>query len=157
MQEPVPVGLAELAEFDRAECLRLLGAAVLGRVIFTDAAMLTALPVTFVLDDEEVVFRAGEGSALATATRRAVVAFEADALDPDTHVGWTVLGVGSTYEVTDAVRLGGLVRSALLPWAPAGPALTIALHMQQLSGRWLRPSRDPAVPVDHVAVIAGRG
>jgi hypothetical protein len=148
---PEPVGLAGIG---LAECLRLLGSQVVGRVIFTDAAMPTALPVTFVLDEGEIVFRAGEGSVLATATRRAVVAFEADELDPATHAGWTVLGVGSTSEVTDPARLAGFVGSTLPAWAPAGSALTIALHIQHLSGRWLRPSSD-SVPVDHPAMVAG--
>ena len=44
-------------------------------MIFTEAAMPTAQPVSYLLDDEEVVFRTAGGGKLAVATRHHVVAF----------------------------------------------------------------------------------
>lgn len=139
---PESADLDQLAEIDRDECLRLLSRGHLGRVIYTDAAMPTALPVTFNLDHGEIVFRAGGGSRLALATREAVVAFEADEIDPVSLRGWCVLGVGHTYEVTDPDRRAGLLQPLPTPWAPAGPTVTIAIRLQRITGRRLCPDTD---------------
>ncbi|MFC4943212.1 pyridoxamine 5'-phosphate oxidase family protein [Pseudonocardia sp. GCM10023141] len=82
---------------------------------------------------------------LAQATRHDVVAFEADEIDPATLRGWSVLGAGHTYEVTDQERLAGLLEPTPIPWAPAGPTVTIAVRLQRLTGRRLCPSPDTLV------------
>lgn len=122
----------EFVELDRAECLRLLGTAAIGRVVFTESALPAARPVTYLLDDEEVVFCTAGDATLAAATRRHVVAFETDRIDEVTHTGWSVLGVGEAYEVLDPARLAEL--AARLP-APRGGGHTISIPLQRLSGR----------------------
>lgn len=133
------VGIADPAPLDRAECLRLLRQEVVGRVVFTDAAMPTALPVLYAVNEGEIVFRARLGGMLARMVHHVVVAFEADAISPATLVGWSVVGVGETYEVTDAVRLDDLAEAHLFPWAPIGPAVTVAIRLQRLTGARLIP------------------
>ncbi|GAA5134652.1 pyridoxamine 5'-phosphate oxidase family protein [Pseudonocardia adelaidensis] len=130
-------------ELEEAECLRLLTKSEIGRVVFTDAALPAAQPVTYVLDDQEVVFRTGGGSKLAAATRGAVVAFQVDEIDPSTRTGWTVLGVGEAYEVLFPERLAELATRMPRPWAPSRTAHTIAVPLQRLTGRRL-----VAVPAD---------
>jgi uncharacterized protein len=127
----------ELVELDEAECLRLLAGSEIGRVVFTDAALPAAQPVTYLLDDTEIVFRTGNGSKLAAASRNAVVAFQADRIDPSTRTGWTVLGVGQAYEVIVPQRLAELAERMPAPWAPDRTAHTIAIPLQRLSGRRL--------------------
>jgi uncharacterized protein len=129
--------IVELVELDEAECLRLLAGHEIGRVVFTDAALPAAQPVTYVLDDEEVVFRTGGGGKLAAATRNAVVAFQVDRIDTDMGTGWTVLGVGQAYEVVVPERLAELAERMPTPWAPNPTAHTIAIPLQRLSGRRL--------------------
>jgi uncharacterized protein len=131
--------IVELVELDEAECLRLLAECEIGRVVFTDAALPAAQPVTYLLDGEEVVFRTGGGSKLAAATRGAVVAFQADEIDTRTRTGWTVLGVGETYEVLVPRRLAELAERMPEPWAPNSTAHTIAIPLQRLTGRCLVP------------------
>lgn len=136
--------VVELVELDEAECLRLLAGHEIGRVVFTEAALPAAQPVTYLLDEEEIVFRTAGGSRLAAATRNAVVAFQVDRIDPDTRTGWTVLGVGQAYEVVVPERLADLAERIPAPWARQSTALTIAIPLQRLSGRRLLvgPSRD---------------
>jgi uncharacterized protein len=134
---PDRTATVELLELDRAECLRLLAGHAIGRVVFTDAALPAAQPVTYLLDDEEIVFRTGGGGKLAAATRNAVVAFQVDRLDPCTRTGWTVLGVGQAYEVVVPERLADLAERAPAPWAPRRTPHTIAIPLQRLSGRRL--------------------
>jgi uncharacterized protein len=128
---------AELIELDEAECLRLLAGCEIGRVVFTDAALPAAQPVTYLLDDQEVVFRTGGGSKLVAATRNAVVAFQVDEIDLRTRTGWTVLGVGEAYEVNEPERLADLAERMPAPWAPNRTAHTIAIPLQRLTGRRL--------------------
>jgi len=139
-----PDGMSESKGIDRDGCLRLLGRHGLGRVIFTESALPTALPVTFAVDLGEIVFRVRDRSALAHATRHAVVAFEVDEIDAVALSGWSVVAVGETYEVTDPVRLHRLSAVHMPPWAPAGPALTVAVRLQRLTG-----SRLSCVPATH--------
>jgi uncharacterized protein len=117
----------ELVDLTRGDCLRLLGARVLGRVVFTASAMPAVQPVSYVLHGDEVVFRVADKGSLSTATRHAVVGFHVDDIDPTTHIGWSVLGVGQAYEITDTDR-----RSV----PPAGPAShTVAVPLQELTGQ----------------------
>lgn len=131
----------ELVELDEAECFRLLTGHEIGRVVFTDAALPAAQPVTYLIDDGEVVFRAGRGGKLAAATRNAVVAFQVDRIDTGTRTGWTVLGVGKAYEVVGPTRLAELADRMPLPWAPHRTGHTIAIPMQELTGRRWSPYR----------------
>lgn len=130
-------GRADLVEIDRAECLRLLATADLGRVIYTEGAMPAAHPVTYVLDGEEIVFRSAGGPTLVAATRGAVVAFQVDQIDAQDHTGWSVLGIGQAYEVTDRSRQSALVRLLHSPWPPTRGGHTISMPLARLTGRRL--------------------
>ena len=109
---------AELGELDRGECLRLLGKSTVGRVVFTEGALPAAHPVTYLLDDEEVIFRTAAGSKLAAAARHQIVGFQADAADPHLRRPG-----GSTIW---AVSLTGPRRPRLLSSSPLIPACSNA-------------------------------
>ncbi|GAA0922301.1 pyridoxamine 5'-phosphate oxidase family protein [Pseudonocardia zijingensis] len=132
---------AELAELERADCLRLLTAERVGRVVFSEAALPAALPVNYVLDGEEVVFRTARGGRLATMVPGKVVAFEVDDFDLATRTGWSVLGVGEAYQVCDPERLTELAESGPELWVPQRRDVVVRLPLQVLSGRRIfRPS-----------------
>jgi nitroimidazol reductase NimA-like FMN-containing flavoprotein (pyridoxamine 5'-phosphate oxidase superfamily) len=131
----------ELVDLHREECLRLLAVETIGRVVYTEAALPAAHPVTYCLDRDEVVFRTGYGSKLAAAARHRVVGFEVDAYHLPTRTGWSVLGVGVAYEVTDSDRLAALAARMPAPWAPDRTEHTIAVPLQRLTGRRLVPAQ----------------
>ena len=131
---------ADLMDMTRSECLRLLSKSVIGRVVYSAAAMPAAQPVSFVLDGEEIVFRVADGTALAQATRHAIVGFEADDIDPTTSAGWWVLGVGETYEVTDPERLAEVTTDHAAAGLRNDTAHIIAVPLQLLIGRRLHPA-----------------
>ena len=135
-----PTG-AELVELDRGACLRLLATSAIGRVIFTDGALPAAQPVTYLLAGEEIIFRTANGSKLAAATRNTIVAFEVDEIDSVNRSGWSVLGVGHAYEVTDPQRLADLADSTVHSWVPGRLLHTIAVPLQRLTGRQLSESQ----------------
>ena len=129
----------ELTELGRDECLRLVAGGVVGRVVFTEAALPAAHPVAYLLDGGEVVFRTANGGKLAAATLHHVVAFQVDEVDPAGRTGWSVLGVGEAYEVTDARRLADLAARMPAPWAANQDSHTIAIPLQRLTGRVVGP------------------
>src|SRR5689334_24972733 len=91
----------------RGECLVLLAGGQVGRVVYTEDALPAARPVTYVLDGEEIVFRATPGSSLAGAARR-VVGFEVDAMDVAMRSGWSVTGAARAGRAPDPDRPGSL-------------------------------------------------
>ncbi|MEV4926821.1 pyridoxamine 5'-phosphate oxidase family protein [Streptomyces roseoverticillatus] len=113
-------------ELTRAESLRLLRTVSLGRVVFTRRALPAIRPVNHVVDGGHIVIRTHEGTALAglaataqqpgtAAVRRVVVAYEADAIDPVTHLGWSVVVTGYCMPVTDPDELASCA-ALLKPW-----------------------------------------
>lgn len=128
----------------RSECLRLLRTAVVGRVALTASALPTVLPVSFVVDGDEIVFRTGRDAKLDAATRDAVVAFEVDEIDPTTHSGWSVVVTGVAREVTDPGLLSEERVRALPGWGSDGHGRVVALATDLVSGRRLAP-RVPAL------------
>ena len=132
----------ELVELSRQECLALLAAAPVGRVIFTDRAMPAAQPVNYILDGEEIIFRTANGSKLAAATRHAVVGFQVDEIHPRTRTGWSVLGVGEANEIVHPDRLAELADLSD-PWVDEHDAHTISISLQIISGRRLERVTPP--------------
>ncbi|WP_329331856.1 pyridoxamine 5'-phosphate oxidase family protein [Streptomyces sp. NBC_00663] len=107
-------------ELDSSEALRLLGGVSLGRVVFTRHALPQIRPVNHVVDGGDIVIRTHEGAALTSHTRQGdgegvVVAYEADVIDPDTHLGWSVVVTGYAHLVTDPRELARY-RTLLRPW-----------------------------------------
>ncbi|WP_327319547.1 pyridoxamine 5'-phosphate oxidase family protein [Streptomyces sp. NBC_01235] len=107
-------------ELDGVEALRLLGSVSLGRIVFTQHALPTVRPVNHVLVDGDIVIRTHGDAALTRYTRQtggqgAVVAYEADDIDPDTHLGWSVVVTGYARLVTEARELARY-RALLRPW-----------------------------------------
>ena len=127
----------ELTELGREQCLRLLAGGVVGRVVFTEAALPAAHPVSYLLDGEEVVFCTANGGKLAAATLQRVVAFQVDEIDPEGRTGWSVLGVGQAYEVTDPRRLAELTDRMPDPWLANRAGHTVAIPLKRLTGRVL--------------------
>jgi nitroimidazol reductase NimA-like FMN-containing flavoprotein (pyridoxamine 5'-phosphate oxidase superfamily) len=129
-----------LEVLDREECLRLLDRATLGRVAVTTAALPTVLPVNFRLaDDHRIVFRTGEGTKLAAATRNAVVAFEVDDIDPVDHTGWSVVVTGVARPVVDHDDQAALNDLGIARWAPGPDGHLVEVSLDLVSGRRIPP------------------
>ncbi|MEO3886707.1 pyridoxamine 5'-phosphate oxidase family protein [Nonomuraea sp. B5E05] len=124
-----------LQVLSREECLRLLSSTPIGRIVFTDRALPAVQPVNFCLDGESIVIRTSIGSKLAAATRRAVVAFEADEFDPEMRTGWSVTAVGHARAATDPAEIARLATLPLHPWTPGSRDHYIVVDAEQVSGR----------------------
>ena len=127
-----------LEVLDEDECRRLLPTAVIGRLAFTEGALPVILPVAFGVHQNRIVIPTRPGSKMATASRRAVVAFEADAFDPVTRTGWNVTVVGPSRVVTDAAEAAALEAFGVSPWIAAPSCCFITVLMQIIRGRRIR-------------------
>ncbi|MEU1725154.1 pyridoxamine 5'-phosphate oxidase family protein [Actinomadura sp. ATCC 39365] len=135
-------GLQVLSE---EECFLLLSSMPIGRIVFTDRALPAVQPVNFCLDGRSIVIRTAAGSKLAAATRRTVVAFEADDFDAGPRTGWSVTAVGHAREVTDAAELARLAELPLTTWAPGDRDHYIVVEAEHISGRRIAPARAPVL------------
>ncbi|GAA3046147.1 pyridoxamine 5'-phosphate oxidase family protein [Streptomyces roseofulvus] len=120
-------------QLGRAEALRLLGTVSLGRIVFTHQALPAIRPVNHLMDGEDVIVRLHDGATLAslvTPTQAAgvVVAYEADVIDPETHLGWSVVVTGYARQVTDENELARFA-ARLRPWA-RHPAMNTAVRIR---------------------------
>ncbi|NUO42918.1 MAG: pyridoxamine 5'-phosphate oxidase family protein [Streptomyces sp.] len=125
-------------ELDGPEALRLLGGVSLGRVVFTRHALPQIRPVNHVVDGGDIVIRTHEGAALTSHTRQAdgegvVVAYEADVIDPDTHLGWSVVVTGYAHLVTDPRELARY-RTMLRPWVEQTADYAVRIRPDLVTG-----------------------
>ncbi|MET9087453.1 pyridoxamine 5'-phosphate oxidase family protein [Streptomyces sp. NPDC004237] len=134
---PVP-GVRRSVELDGVEAMRLLGSVSLGRIVFTRQALPAVRPVNHVLVDGDIVIRTHEGAALTSRARQAdgagvVVAYEADVIDPDTHLGWSVVVTGYARLVTDPREIARY-ETLLRPWLDRPMAHAVRIHPDLVTG-----------------------
>ena len=103
----------------RHECLALLRTVHLGRVAVSMRALPVIVPVRYALLGEDVVFRTGTGTRLGACAEHAVVAFEADHVDPETGAAWSVCVTGMAWEMRrpDEIHEAGTLALEVLPGA----------------------------------------
>jgi hypothetical protein len=115
-------GPRRLVELPPDEAIRLLGSVSYGRIVFTNRALPAIRPVNHLVDRGDVIIRTHLGAAVMTAaTEGMVVAYEADAIDPDTRVGWSVVVTGIARVVAEPVQ-AARYQHLLHAWVQTGPA-----------------------------------
>ncbi|WP_052411486.1 helix-turn-helix domain-containing protein [Streptomyces sp. NRRL S-118] len=130
-----PAGRPHMVELGLDECSALLGTHGVGRVAVTSHDHPAIVPVTYVVDGGDVVFRTPP-DALAPTGRGREVAFEVDHMDDVMGRGWTVLVVGEPHPVTDPEAVRRLDRQAFrTPWADGENARWTAVTPSRVTGR----------------------
>jgi hypothetical protein len=137
-QAESPVAARHMTPIERGECLRLLGSVPLGRLVFTKGALPAIRPVNHIVADDSIVIRTHEGATLSAVTAGAsvpgaVVAYEADTIDPDTHLGWSVVVTGYAQLVTDPDELHHY-EQLLRPWVDAPWNHTVRIAARLVTG-----------------------
>src|SRR5260370_40340423 len=126
-----------LRQLARDEWLQLVASVPVGRVLYTRRALPAVELVNFALDHGDIVIRTDRSGKLAAAARGAVVAFEADSLDPAHQAGWSVTAIGPSQEVTDPEEIGRLQKIGLSSWAPGVREHFIRISPVIMNGRYL--------------------
>lgn len=121
-----------MRELAADQSLRLLGSVSLGRIAFTAHAMPEIRPVNHILDDGDIIIRSHVGAAI-LATHGQIVSYEADALDPDTHLGWSVIVLGRAQVIQDTAQVERYSR-IVQPWVDREMDYVIRIHPRTING-----------------------
>lgn len=125
-----------LTELTREESVRLLSSVSLGRIVFTHRALPAIRPVNHIVDNGDVIIRSNLGTAVVSAANTArgvVVAYEADAIDPEEHRGWSVIVTGTAYLVHDTQEVARYERE-LRPWVAGEMDQVIRIRPEMITG-----------------------
>ena len=139
----------EFLRLDRAESLRMLATAPVGRLIFTVNALPAVRLMNFAVVDGLIVLRTAADTTIARKVDDVIVAFEADDLDPATSSGWSVVVTGRATRVSDPDLMARYRNIPLMPWAPGERDQFLTITIEILEGhRVSQPagSRDPGRP-----------
>ena len=126
---------------DEAECLRLVASGELGRLVYTGRFGLTVLPVNYVLQDGNVVFRTtldgrtDEDLRTGIAGAEYQVAFEVDEIDREAREGWSVLIHGAAHHVDSEREHAELLATGVKPWAGGDRDHFIRIITTRVTGR----------------------
>ena len=129
-----------LNQLSRGTSLKLLGSVSIGRLVFTHDALPAIRPVNHLVEGESIVVRATAGAAITSAAGRdgAVVAYEADEIDPETQLGWSVIIVGTARLLTDE-QAAARYRARLRPWISDVADDVITISADIVTGYRLAP------------------
>jgi len=124
------------------DCFRLLPTVTLGRIGFTSGGEVLMLPVIFLVDGQDVVFRTKIGSKLASVEVGQYVTFEADSYDATTGAGWSVVvrGLAEVQPEAECARLDTL---GMLAWGgPAAERAWVRIRPASIGGRRIAEPSD---------------
>lgn len=132
----LPTDHAGLEILPFGDCLRLLDLVPLGRVGFFVGGEVVILPVNYLMDGQDVVFRTVDGSKLWSVGTRQQVGFEADSYDARTRSGWSVVVNGVTEVVESEEDIARLNDLGLDTWgSPSIDRTWIRIRPTSVTGR----------------------
>ena len=129
-----------LEQLTRTTSLALLGSVSIGRLVFTHHALPAIRPVNHLVEGESIIVRATAGAAITSAAGRdgAIVAYEADSIDPETQLGWSVIVVGTARLLTDE-QAAARYRARLRPWISGVVDDVITISADMITGYRMVP------------------
>lgn len=136
-------GRTWLEMLSEAECWRLLAQEAIGRVAVLVDGVPEIYPVNHVVHGETVVFRTDPGSKLRGLVRSSAVCFEADAGDPATHTGWSVMVKGRAVELTRGDDVAAVAKLPLEYWAEGEKGHWIQIEPTAVTGRRIYRPTEP--------------
>jgi nitroimidazol reductase NimA-like FMN-containing flavoprotein (pyridoxamine 5'-phosphate oxidase superfamily) len=154
----VPEAVLEI--LGEAECLGLVAAGGIGRLVFAGRWDLTVLPVNYKVHEGAILFRTAQDSATDQDLRTGIadaeyrVAFEVDDFDVQAREGWSVLIQGPAHHLDTDQERRRAAAAGVEPWPGGRREHFIQIRPARVTGR--RITRHPAVRSDRAGVKAGR-
>ncbi|HEX9517341.1 MAG TPA: pyridoxamine 5'-phosphate oxidase family protein [Streptosporangiaceae bacterium] len=129
-----------LEQLTRTKALDLLSSVNLGRLVFTHQALPAIRPVNHLVECESIIVRATAGAAIISAANRhgVIVAYEADSIDSENHLGWSVIVVGTARLLTDE-GAAAHYRARLQPWISGRVDDVITISADMVTGYQMVP------------------
>ncbi|MFE5332817.1 pyridoxamine 5'-phosphate oxidase family protein [Embleya sp. NPDC056575] len=140
--EPAPASppapeTRELVVMTEEECRARLFLHDVGRVAPALTREPFVLPVDYLMDGTDVLYRSAVGSRPADLVGR--VAFEVDELIRIARLGWSVLVIGDAEPVTDPAETARLTTAEARTWSEGVPEVWTRVRPRDVTGRRLRP------------------
>ena len=140
-ETPATAGRRALRTLGPAECFDLLVPGGVGRIGFMSEDGITMLPVNYAVMRKTIVFRTAPDTLLAVYAN-AQVSFEADRIDEEHRVGWSVLVHGHSHTITDERQVKRLQDATRLePWADGARDVYVRIVPAWISGRCIESGR----------------
>jgi nitroimidazol reductase NimA-like FMN-containing flavoprotein (pyridoxamine 5'-phosphate oxidase superfamily) len=117
------------------EAVALLATVPVGRLVYSDRAMPSVVPVVFIFDGVDIIIRTGRRSRLATLAPGNIVAFEVDDIAVTSRSGWTVVVTGRVELIDDRAQLERLSALRLQTWLPSPTDCYLRLRPELIAGR----------------------
>lgn len=121
------------------QCREHLAGGGVGRFLFVEPHRgPVAIPVNYLMDGDDVVFRTGRHTSIADAVGQQQVSFDVDHLDDTLSAGWSVLLSGTARIITDPDELKHAASLGIEPWAAGDRDVYVRMSASHITGRRIR-------------------
>jgi nitroimidazol reductase NimA-like FMN-containing flavoprotein (pyridoxamine 5'-phosphate oxidase superfamily) len=137
---------AVLEELDEAECMQLIAAGGVGRLVFAGRHDLTVLPVNYKVHNGAILFRTAARGTTDEDLRTGIdhaeyrVAFEIDEIDAEAREGWSVLLQGPAHHLDSQAEQAEAMAVGVVPWAGGDREHFVRITPARITGRRIRRS-----------------
>jgi transcriptional regulator with XRE-family HTH domain len=128
---------AVLLDLDARQCVDLLSAGGVGRIVFRHAGVPTAMPVNFRTLQGDIVFRSARDGSISSISPLDSVSFEVDHVDEMWSRGWSVMATGTLTQVEDPATVRRIT-ALCEPWPDGDHPACFELHVTGRTGRRIR-------------------
>ncbi len=125
----------DVEKLESNQCLELLRAVSVGHLAVSNGDLPQIFPVNFTIDHGTVVFRTGEGTKLKTLRAQPRVAFEADGVNQETGVAWSVMVQGTAELFSNIEETLDSFNLMLFPWESGPKDQFVRIVPTNMTGR----------------------
>ncbi|HET9172231.1 MAG TPA: pyridoxamine 5'-phosphate oxidase family protein [Actinospica sp.] len=136
-----PTGAKPLMEISQVEAVALLSTQEIGRLVYSRRALPAVTPVNFTLRDGAIWIWTASASSMWQAVRGAVVAFEADEIDVEARIGWSVVVLGVAEWIRDPREIERALAEGPEPWVMGRKEHLLRIPLTDVSGRRILPEQ----------------
>ena len=125
----------DVQNLEHHECWAMLRTVSVGRLAVMADGRPDIFPINYSVDGGTVVFRTGQGTKLSAASGDAAVAVEADGVDPESGLAWSVVVKGTAEVVKRAEDVLDTSRLYLFPWQAGRKDAFVRITPDSVTGR----------------------
>ena len=125
----------QVQTLEHHECWALLRTVSVGRLAVLVDGRPDIFPVNYTVDSGTLVFRTSQGTKLSAASGDAPVAVEADGVDPESGLAWSVVIKGTAALVKSTEDVLETSRLYLFPWQSGRKDAFVRITPDSVTGR----------------------
>lgn len=125
----------DVQNLEHHECWAQLRAVSVGRLAVLADGRPDIFPINYTVDGGTLVFRTGQGTKLSAASGDAAVALEADGVDTESGLAWSVVVKGTAAVVRGTEEVLDTSRLYLFPWQAGRKDAFVRITPDSVTGR----------------------